>query len=195
MLTDYERDHQTGMYVDGVAEAIYEYTNGYPYLVSRLCMLLDEQVMGKDGFETEQCIWSEAGITEAVKILLNESDTLFDDMRKRIADYPELKKMLYAILFHGQNFTYNPDNFVIDIGKMFGFLKDDQGQVVIANRIFETRIYNLFLSEDSLDDKSYKAAAEIKREFIQDGQLNMDVIQKKQVFWSGCGRSLPYAIM
>lgn len=179
MLTDYEKDHQTGMHVERVAGALYEYTSGYPYLVSRLCMLMDEQIMGRDEFETAQCTWSEAGVTEAVKILLNESDTLFDDMRKHIADYPELKKMLYAILFHGQSFTYNPDNFVMDIGKMFGFLREDQGQAVIANRIFETRIYNLFLSEDLLDDKSYRAAAEIKGEFFQDGQLNMDVVMTK----------------
>lgn len=43
---------------------------------------------------------------------------------------------------------YNPDNFVIDIGKMFGFLKESQRQVVIANRIFETGIYNFFQSEE-----------------------------------------------
>lgn len=85
--------------------------------------------------------------------------------------------MLYAILFLGQDFMYNPDNFVIDIGKMFGFLKEDHGQVVIANRIFETRIYNLFLSEELLDDKSYKAASEIRNQFFQDGQLNMDLTQ------------------
>ena len=103
--------------------------------------------------------------------MLNESDTLFDDMRKHIADYPELKKMLYAILFHGQSFTYNPDNFVMDIGKMFGFLREDQGQAVIANRIFETRIYNLFLSEDLLDDKSYRAAGCCRNEDLERGRI------------------------
>lgn len=100
-------------------------------------------------------------------------------MRKRITDYPELKKMLYAILFYGQSFAYNPDNDVIDIGKMFGFLKESHGQVVIANRIFETRIYNLFLSEELLDDKSYKAASEIRNQFLQDGHLNMDMVMTK----------------
>lgn len=72
MLTDYERDHHTGMNVGRAAEVIYEYTSGYPYLVSRICMHLDEQVMGRDGFKTAQCVWSEMGIKEAVKILLNE---------------------------------------------------------------------------------------------------------------------------
>lgn len=179
MLADYEVDHQTGMDIGKVAEIIYGYTSGYPYLVSRLCMILDERIAGREEPEAGKCMWSEAGIIESVKLLLNESNTLFDDMRKRITDYPELKRMLYAILFYGQDFAYNPDNFVIDLGKMFGFLKESHGQVVIANRIFETRIYNLFLSEELLDDKSYKAASEIKSQFFQDGHLNMDEVMIK----------------
>lgn len=179
MLADYEDDHQTGMEIGKAAEVIYGYTSGYPYLVSRICMLLDEQIAEREGFETGERIWSEAGIMESVRLLLNESNTLFDDMRKRITDCPELKRMLYAILFYGQDFAYNPDNFVIDIGKMFGFLKESHGQVVIANRIFETRIYNLFLSEELLDDKSYKAASEIKGQFFEEGRLNMDVVMTK----------------
>lgn len=179
MLSDYESDHQTGMNIERTAEEIYGYTSGYPYLVSRICMLLDEQIAGSAGFETENCIWSEKGIVEAVKILLNESNTLFDDMRKQITSYPKLKKMLYAILFYGQSFAYNPDNYVIDIGKMFGFLKESNGQAIVANRIFETRIYNLFLSEELVEDKSYRAASEIKNQFIQEGHLNMDVVMAK----------------
>lgn len=179
MLSEYEKDHQTGMNIERMSEAIYDYTSGYPYLVSRICMLLDEQIAEKEGFESTKYIWSDAGIAEAVKILLNESNTLFDDMRKQIASYPELKKMLYAILFYGQSFAYNPDNYAIDIGRMFGFLGECNGQAVVANRIFETRIYNLFLSEELLDNKSYIAASEIKNQFIREDYLNMDVVMAK----------------
>ena len=84
--------------------------------------------------------------------------------------------MLYAILFYGQSFAYNPDNYAIDIGRMFGFLGECNGQAVVANRIFETRIYNFFLSEELLDNKSYIAASEIKNQFIREGYLNMDVV-------------------
>ena len=37
MLKEYEKDYHTGMDIDGVSHLIYEYTSGYPYLVSRLC--------------------------------------------------------------------------------------------------------------------------------------------------------------
>ncbi len=179
MLSEYENDHRTGMDEIKLSRVIYGYTSGYPYLVSRICMLIDERIKGRPGFEEDSHAWSEAGVTEAVKLLLNETDTLFDDMRKRISDYPELKKMLYAILFRGQSFAYNPDNFVIDIGRMFGFLKEQDNQVVIANRIFETRLYNFFMSEETLDDQSYKAASGMKSQFISGDGLNMERIMTR----------------
>ena len=37
MLRQYENDHQTGMDIDMIADLIYNYTSGYPYLVSCLC--------------------------------------------------------------------------------------------------------------------------------------------------------------
>ena len=43
MLDEYEADHLTGMDAAALAEQIREYTSGYPYLVSRICQLIDEQ--------------------------------------------------------------------------------------------------------------------------------------------------------
>ena len=43
MLECYEDDHKTGMKIDEMAKEIYDYTNGYPYLVSRLCQIMDSQ--------------------------------------------------------------------------------------------------------------------------------------------------------
>ena len=44
MLYEYEFDHCTGMDADELAALLYEYTSGYPYLVSRVCKLMDEKV-------------------------------------------------------------------------------------------------------------------------------------------------------
>lgn len=37
ILDEYEPDHQTGMDTCSIARMIRDYTNGYPYLVSRIC--------------------------------------------------------------------------------------------------------------------------------------------------------------
>lgn len=175
MLRDYASDKNVEMDIHEIAAEIYGYTSGYPYLVSRICKLIDET---KDN-QSVAGNWSKEGVTEAVKVLLKEPGTLFDDMRKKIADYPELEKIIYAILFRGETYPYNPDNFAIDIGSMFGFITERDGQAVIANRIFETRLYNLFLSEDMTKSITYQAAELEKNHFIRNGMLDMELVLKK----------------
>lgn len=50
MLKAYEADH--GMKIDiwEIADTIYDYTSGYPFLVSRLCKLMDEKLAGTTEF-------------------------------------------------------------------------------------------------------------------------------------------------
>lgn len=175
MLAEYAADKKCNMAVAEVAEEIYEYTSGYPYLVSKICKLIDESKdTGRGNIK-----WSKQGVADAVKLLLKETSTLFDDMRKKINDYPELRKMLYAILFRGENYPYNPDNFAIDIGTMFGFIKERSGQAVVSNRIFETRLYNLFLSEEMTGSVTYQSGEREKNQFIRNGKLHMELVMEK----------------
>lgn len=179
MLAEYEQDAHTEMDLSQIATEIYEYTSGYPFLVSRICKIMDEILPGRAEFSTRSSVWTIRGVQEAVKILLLESNTLFDDMIKKLNDFPDLKKMLYAMLFQGEKFPYNSDTHIINIGLMFGFMDRVQETVVISNRIFETRLYNLFLSEDILNNKLYKAASLDKNMFVQNGQLDMELILKR----------------
>ena len=96
MLDEYEKDYKCTMEVKKIAELIYEYTSGYPYLVSKICKLIDERCDQN---------WTKQGVLEAIKILLKETNTLFDDLRKKITDYKELKNMLYSILFQGESIS------------------------------------------------------------------------------------------
>lgn len=57
--------------------------------------------------------------------------------------------MLYAILFSGEQVTFHIDYQVIDIAYMFGFVKNEFGIMVIANQVFEIRLYNLFWQKKS----------------------------------------------
>lgn len=179
MILEYNKAHYINMDTNVIAQRIFDYTSGYPFLVSYICKLLDEQVAGSGKWVSKEKAWTLSGITEAVKILLRDSNTLFDDMRKKIEDYPELRSMLRSILFNGKSFPYNPDSHPIDIGTMFGYLKEKDGAVVIANRIFETRLYNLFISEDLINSETYQAALLERNQFIQNGHLNMKLVMKK----------------
>lgn len=62
MLNEYEADHQTGMCVDMAADEIYQYTAGYPYLVSAVCKCLDEEVPDNGKFESLSDVWSKQAL-------------------------------------------------------------------------------------------------------------------------------------
>jgi len=179
MLKEYEQEHHTGMDTAEISQMIYDYTNGYPYLVSRICQIIDERICGTELFTTREAVWTKTGVLAAVKVLLKESNTLFDDMTKKLLDYPKLKEMLQSILFSGVSFPFKRENPLIDLGVTFGFLKDDHGIVAVSNRIFETQLYNLFLSEMAINDAMYVAAVSDRNQFIVSGMLQMDFIMKK----------------
>lgn len=75
MLNEYNDEHSCVMLVRECAKTIFEYTSGYPYLVSKICKLIDERC-GEN--------WTKQGVSDAVKILLREANPLFDDLRKRL---------------------------------------------------------------------------------------------------------------
>lgn len=169
MLREYEADHGTGMDIDEMAGLLSAYTSGYPYLVSRLCKLLDEKV-SRSGIGA----WTKEGFLEAVRMLLSENNTLFESLIGKLSDFPELDRMLSELLFSGKAISYNPTNQAIGFAMMFGFVKNEAGNVIPANRIFDTFLYNHYLSLDETQESDiYKASLQDKNEFIADGHLNM----------------------
>lgn len=181
MMEEYEQDYHTGMNIADMAELLYEYTSGYPYLVSWLCKCIDEEIAGSTDFPDRESAWTKAGFLEAVKILLSEKNTLFESLVNKLTDYPELKNVLYELLFTGKAILYNPLNKYIETAEMFGFIKHENGSAVISNRIFETVLYNLFISEEYMDSKIYDAGLREKNQFVSGGHLNMRKVLEKFV--------------
>lgn len=182
MLFDYENDNRTGMSIRKMAQRLYDYTDGYPFLVSRLCKLIDEHVAGDAVFSDKSSAWTKEGMLEAVNILLHEKNTLFDSLIGKIDAYMELREMIHALLFRGQSILYNPDDGITELAMMFGFVKIEDGNVRVANRIFETRLYNYFLTTARVQGSDmYKAATLDKNQFVENGHLNMRLVLEKFV--------------
>ena len=180
MLGEYEEDYHTGMNTQAVAEEIYAYTSGYPVLVSSICKYIDEKLFGESGF-TEGAAWSASGVAEAVKNMLKESTPLFESMVKQLDIYKDLNDMIEGILYQGRRIPYEIDVKPINIGKMFGFLKEVNGQVAIANRIFEMKLLNTFITKEALKSESYRSAQSDMNQFIEGGRLNMTRLLEKFV--------------
>ncbi len=172
MLKDYESDHHTGMQVDEVAQYIRDYTSGYPFLVSKLCSIIDNS--------NGKLQWSIYGIDEAVKLLLKEENvTLFDSLMGKLTNYPVLKEKLYRILMNGEVLEYLPYDEAQKQLRMYGFIKEQDGVVVISNRIFETLLYNHFLGENNDYNDIKQTASYEKNMFVRDGALDVKLILER----------------
>ena len=140
---------------------------------------MDERLRENERFSDAKDIWTSNGMLAAIKILLKEQNTLFDDMTKKLMDYPDLRDLIQSILFGGISIPFKRGVPMIDLGVTFGFLKERDGLVAVANRIFETQMYDQFLAEMSVDNKLYAEAEAERNQFIVAGMLQMDLVMKK----------------
>lgn len=178
MLDEYESDHHTGMDTTAIAKSIREYTNGYPFLVSRICQLIDEKLV-PERFTTGQEAWTEYGVDEAVKWLLSEQNTLFETLSAKLINYPELKKKLRGILLRGETYAWLTLDDAQQQLMMYGFIRNNHNTVAIANRLFEMLLYNYFIGESTQNEDLKQIAASNKSIFVsEDGWLDVPKIME-----------------
>ncbi len=168
MLLAYQSE--TGITFDTIeiAHELHRFTNGYPYLVSDICKIIDEKSNGD---------WSVGGIYAAIKMMLNEKSTLFEDVIKNIENNQEIKAVVDDLLIAGNSRSYNP--FAYDKGIMYGIFREDNGKLVIHNKIFEELIYHYMLERQSVINMQVPVSSLELRGFITNGALNMERILLK----------------
>lgn len=81
-----------------------------------------------------------------MKLILVEQAPFLESMIRQLEEYPEMKQLLKAVLFQGKRVSYNPDLPAVSLASMFGYIINAEGSIHVANRIFEMRLYNLFLA-------------------------------------------------
>ncbi len=178
MLEEYRQDYRLGFDANLFADQIYDYTSGYPYLVSKICWLLDNKVCKETEFGSKEAAWTKQGFQRAIKLLLKENNPLFEDLYKKLEDNPKLKDEVYRILIEKKRVEFNPSDPLVRMGYMFGWFKDVDGNAMISNRIFETVILNRLLREHS-DSQLYMAGTAEQTQFIVNGELNMHRIVER----------------
>lgn len=143
MLNDYENDHHTGMDIAAISQLIYAYTSGYPVLTTTICKLNHE--------EPENDIkWTSEGIVKAVGKIVSTRQMLFESLINKLEDDEELRNCVYDILMNGDTFSFNPYDTSTDMALMYGLIKVENNGVKIANRIFETVLYDFFLTSKQM---------------------------------------------
>ena len=171
MLIEYEQDYHTGMDIVDISEEIYNYTSGYPFLVSRICKHIDEE-LDKD--------WTRYGISEAVKLMIEAPTrvTLFDDLFKNIRNNEELSNFLYDILLVGEKYRFVQGVEVIETGLRYDFIKVVGREIQIHNKIFEILITDYFIEKERISaTKTVKNQVEF--DVLSGGKFNIELFFEK----------------
>ncbi len=162
MLAEYKADHELDFDEVFVAQMIRDYTAGYPYLVSRICQIID----------AEHYTWNKDGVLRAANKILNEGSTLFDDIVKKLDQFPELEHTIRGILFEGSRYQFNYYDKATNLAMMFSFIKRKEGAFAVACRLFEVWFYDYFISQEK-NTSIYQQGMADKSQFVHNGIIDM----------------------
>lgn len=142
MLEAYSEVEGVSIDIPALSERLYYYTSGYPFLVSKLCKTIAEDILpGKTKKE-----WTIGLLEEAVQLLLRENNTNFDSLIKNLENNSALYSLVYRVIIEGDEIPFNQYNPTIHQGVLYGVFNPN-GNVKIHNRIYEQLIYNYMASK------------------------------------------------
>lgn len=185
MISEYNEAENIGMNQNElleIAEKLYYYTSGYPFLVSRLCQIIVEDVLpSKENQEDATQKWTLEDIEKAVVLIQREVNTNFESLIKNLQNNEDLYNLVSDMLLEGRTVTYNPDNAVLQKGVMYGVFKQNQ-TIQVHNRIYEQRIYNYMISNLDIS-KSISPYFTNHKFILPNNELNLELILERfQVF-------------
>ncbi|WP_190616101.1 AAA family ATPase [Tepiditoga spiralis] len=173
MIVDYYKDRGYELNnVKHISEKLYYYTSGYPFLVSKLCQIIDEEMK----VEKE---WSDEILQDAVKIILKKQNTNFESLIKNLENNEDIYNLVYKIIIDGKEIKYNIDNPTINLCLMYGILKNKKGTLKVQNKIYEQRIYDYMASKIETSQNVDTERYNFRDNFIIGDKLNMELVLKK----------------
>ena len=172
MLQEYSVMESVQMDISLIAERIYYYTSGYPFLVSKLCKIVTEVLLPLK----QEKHWELIDIDKAIQLLLKETNTNFDSLIKNLENNPDLYRLVYRILIEGEKIPSNPHEPNISIGRFYGIFKLN-GHLKIHNRIYEQCIYDYMITKNIVEASSGKNYA--AHFLLENNQLDMKAILLK----------------
>ena len=166
MLDEYCAATGVKMDTPQMSDLLFYHTSGYPFLVSKLCKTIDEDILPD---KTEKT-WTLDDMNESLRLILREKNTNFDSLIKNLENNAALYNFVYRIIMEGEIVLFNNDDPTIEKGIMHGIFKDN-GQITVQNRIYEQRIYNYMTAKTTVAMKSDISFA---HHFdLDDGSLDM----------------------
>ena len=176
MLEDYSKDKNISMDIKEVSEKLYYYTSGYPFLVSRMCEIIDTKILPK----RDKKEWLIEDIDTVFGMIIKESNPNFDVLIKNLENNTELYETVYSMIIEGTERSFKIHNPIINLSVLYGIVRQENEKVRIHNRVYEQLIYKYMSSKK---ENSNMSLYNFRDNFIEDSTLNIEkVLLKFQQF-------------
>jgi hypothetical protein len=143
MLADYAQECGVTMDVETMSYGLFYYTSGYPFLVSRLCKIMDEDLLPLKTTRN----WTQKDLEWAVKRLVHESNTNFETQIKNLENNPTLHDAVYSVAIDGESKPFNIHNPTTNLAVLYGLFVNQEGRIAIHNRIYNEVIVNYMIDK------------------------------------------------
>jgi hypothetical protein len=153
MLDDYAQEQDVMMDSQSIAERLFYFTSGYPYLTSHLCKIIAEEILPTQNVmehtDTIRKEWTQTDVFNAFQILVRKHyNANFDTLIKNLREYPDLYRLVYNIVIDGVTMPYNNHDSIISLGILHGiFGRSEGGTLKIHNRVYREIIADMMISE------------------------------------------------
>jgi len=181
MLEAYANDRALQMDVPSIAAALFYYTSGYPFLVSQLCKILDEEILPTKN----QKELTTTDVTVAAEMLIQSSNVNFDSLKKNLQNNEGLYDLVLDVLMNNASYPFTVHDPLIELGLVYGVFKNTnrtKQPLSIHNRIYAEVIYE-FMSSTMLRKIKVNKYNSPQSYLLGEQQLNMEkVVSKFQTF-------------
>jgi len=137
MLDEYAHDRAVQVDSPAIAERLFYYTSGYPFLVSKLCKIFDEDLLPEKAEQT----WTTHDVDTAARQLIGEDNTNFQEMSKNLDNNPDLYELTQNIAIEGKHYPFEINDPIATLGLLYGIFANRNG-LAIHNRIYQEVITN-----------------------------------------------------
>ncbi|MGL5085039.1 MAG: AAA family ATPase [Clostridium sp.] len=178
MLQGYCKDNSLKMDTNLLSDRIYFFSNGYPFLVSRICQIIDEDIYTK-----EKVAWTSKDIDITIKLLISEGNSLFQSIVKNLENNESLYDLVKRILLNGEIIDFNILDPIIELGVTYGIFNKGRNGTIISNKLFEEVIYNYMISKSRTSTKDM-SAYNFKSNFVtsSNGLDIAEILRKFQLY-------------
>ncbi len=178
MLLQYSQEKNIQMNIQKLSERLFYYTSGYPFLVSKMCKVIDEILLPEKENQTE---WDLTDVENSFKYLvkINYTTTIFDDLFKNIENNKDLYDLTKDVVINGLKLPNNANDYLIELANTYGVFDRDAEYCKINNRIFEQRMY-LFFTTQAIRKHEYRPNFLLSDSYTSiDNTLDMPKILRK----------------